>query len=90
MKTIHYPNKRGSHLVAIVPMAPFTPKSTSKLRSALHFRYLIVIIDIIPVLILLNPNNNYHNGFYNTFNDNHFIYSDYLLCTVTASAHSIR
>ena len=22
----------------IVPMAPFTPKSTSKLRSALHFR----------------------------------------------------
>ena len=24
-----------SHLVTIVPMAPFTPKSTSKLRSAL-------------------------------------------------------
>ena len=24
-------------------MAPFTPKLTSKLRSALHFRYLIVI-----------------------------------------------
>ena len=28
---------------AIVPVAPFTPKSTSKLRSALHFRDSIVI-----------------------------------------------
>ena len=26
MKTIHYPNKIRSHLVTIVPMAPFTPK----------------------------------------------------------------
>ena len=46
MKTIHYPNKIRSHLVTIAPMAPFTPKSTSKLRSALsalHFRYSIVI-----------------------------------------------
>ena len=33
-------------LVTIVPMAPFTPKSTSKLRSALialQFKYSIVI-----------------------------------------------
>ena len=44
MKTIiHYPKKIRSHLVTIAPMAPFTPKSTSKLRSALHFKYLIVI-----------------------------------------------
>ena len=43
MKTMHYPNTIRSHLVTIVPMAPFTPKSTSKLRSALHIRYLIVI-----------------------------------------------
>ena len=43
MKTIHYPNTIRSHLVTIVPMAPFTPKSTSKLRSALHFRSSIVI-----------------------------------------------
>ena len=43
MKTIHYPNKITSHSVTIVPMTPFTPKSTSKLRSALHFRYSIVI-----------------------------------------------
>ena len=43
MKTIHYPNTKTSHLVTIVPMAPFTPKSTSKLRSALHFRNSIVI-----------------------------------------------
>ena len=43
MKTIHYPNTIRSYLVTIVPMAPFTPKSTSKLRSALHIRYSIVI-----------------------------------------------
>ena len=48
MKTIHYPNKIASHLVAIAPMAPFTPKSTSKLRFALHFRYSIVITRFIP------------------------------------------
>ena len=36
MKTMHYPNKIRSHLVIIAPMAPLTPKSTSKLRSALH------------------------------------------------------
>ena len=39
MKTIHYLNKIRSHLVTIVPMAPFTPKSALKLRSALHLRY---------------------------------------------------
>ena len=43
MKSIHYPNTLKSHLVTIVPMAPFTLKSTSKLRSALHFSYAIVI-----------------------------------------------
>ena len=43
MKTTHYPNTIRSHMVTIVPMAPFTPKSTSKLRSALHFRYSTVI-----------------------------------------------
>ena len=47
MKTTHYPNKIRSHLVTIVPMAPFTPKSTSKLRSALQFRYSIVIPSFI-------------------------------------------
>ena len=31
MKTMHYPNTIRSHLVTIVPIAPFTPKSTSKL-----------------------------------------------------------
>ena len=35
MKTIYYPNKVRFHLVT---MAPFTPKSTSNVRSALHFR----------------------------------------------------
>ena len=43
MKTMHYPNTIRSHLVIIVPVAPFTPKSTSKLRSALHIRYSKVI-----------------------------------------------
>ena len=48
MKTVHYPIKIRSHLVTIVSMAPFTPKSTSKLRSALHYRYSIVIPRFIP------------------------------------------
>ena len=43
MKTIPYPNTLRSHLVTNVPMAQFTLKSTSKLRSALLFGYLIVI-----------------------------------------------
>ena len=43
MKTMHYSNTIRSHLVTIVPMAPFTLKSTSKLRSALHIRYSKVI-----------------------------------------------
>ena len=43
MKTIYYSNKIKSHSVTIAPIAPFTPRSTSKLRSALHFRYSIVI-----------------------------------------------
>ena len=80
MNTIHYPNTIRSHLVTIVPMAPFTPKSTSKLRSALHVRYSI---------ILLNPNNRYSHGFPNTF-DNHYVNSDYLVWSVPAIAHIIR
>ena len=48
MKTIQYQNKVRSHLVTIVPMAPFTPKSTTELRFALHFRYSIVIPLSIP------------------------------------------
>ena len=43
MKTMHYPNTIRSHLVTIVPVAPFTPKSTLKLMSALHTRYSKVI-----------------------------------------------
>ena len=35
-------------LVTIVSMAPLIPRSTSKLRSALHFRYLKVIAHFIP------------------------------------------
>ena len=46
MKTIHYPNKIRSHLVTIVPMAPFTPKSTPK--DLLHSRCLKVIPPFIP------------------------------------------
>ena len=47
MKTTHYPIKIKSYLVTIVSMAPFTPKSTSKLKSALHFRYSIVVPRLI-------------------------------------------
>ena len=48
MKTNHYPNKITSHLVTNVPMMSFTLKSTSKLRSFLHFRYSIVTPRFIP------------------------------------------
>ena len=41
-------NKLRSHLVTIAPMAPFTPKSISKLRSALHFKCSKVIPRFIP------------------------------------------
>ena len=48
MKTNHYPNKITFHLVTIVPLTSLSLKSTSKLRSFLHFRYLIVIPRFIP------------------------------------------
>ena len=86
MKTIHYPNRIRSHLVTIVLVAPFTPKSTSKLRSALHFSYSVVILRFYSHA---NPNNHYNHGFPNTFDYNHYVYSDYLVCSVTAIAHII-
>ena len=58
MKTNHYPNKMASHFVTIVPMTTFTLKSTSKFRS-FHVSF--------PLLIQLNFNNYYDNGFHNTF-----------------------
>ena len=76
MKTIHYPNIIRSHLVTIAPMSPFTPKSTSTLRSALHFRYSIVITLAISRANTLNPNRHYNHGFHNTFYYNHFTNSD--------------
>ena len=92
---MHYPNTIRSHLVTIVPVAPFTPKSTSKFRFALHIRYSKVIPRFIshasfPTLILLKPNNHYNHGFPNTFDYNHYVYSDYLMCSVPAIAHIIR
>ena len=83
MKTIHYSNNIRSHLVTIVPMVPFTTKSTSKLRSALHFRYSIVTPNFIP-------NNHYTHGFPNNFDYNHYVYSDYLDWSVPVIAHIIR
>ena len=47
-KMIRYPIKIRSHLVTIVPMEPFTPKSTLKLRSDLPVRNSIVIPFFIP------------------------------------------
>ena len=87
---MHYPNTIRSHFVTIVPMAPFTPKSTSKLR-------LLCTLDIrkssgasFPALILLNYKNHYNHGFSNTFDYSHCVYSDYLVCSVPAIAHIIR
>ena len=58
-------------------------KTTSKLRSALHFRYSIVKSHAsFPALILLNPNNHYNDDFHNIFYYNHYVYSDYLLLAI--------
>ena len=43
LKSFYSPNKITSHQVATVPMALFDLKLTSNVRSALHFRYSIVI-----------------------------------------------
>ena len=87
---ILYPNILRSHLVTIAPMAPLSPKSTSKLKFALHCSYSIVILRFIPALLRLKPNNHYNHGFHITFDNNHFTNSDQLLYTMTASAHIIR
>ena len=76
MKTIHYPNIIRSQLVTISPMAPLTPKSTSKLRVALHFSYSIVISRFIPRANTANPNNQYNHGSHNTFDYNHITIID--------------
>ena len=83
-KTSHYPNTIKSHLVTTVSMT-FTLKSTSKLSSDLHFRYSIAISRLTS-----QSYNHYNHGFYNTFDCNHYMYSVYLLYTVTASVHIIR
>ena len=70
--------------------APFTPKSTSNLRSALHIRYSIVIPRFISRVNMLIPNNHYNHGYPNTFDYNHYVYSDYLVCSVPAIAQFIR
>ena len=51
----------------------FTPKSVSKLRSALHIRYSESSHASFPALILLKPNNHYNHGFPNTFDYNHYV-----------------
>ena len=83
-------------MVTNVPMAPFTPNSTSRLGSVLHFRYLILIPALFPIantVCFKNPklnHNDYNNRvFCNTFDNNHCICSDYLLYRVTASGHTV-
>ena len=55
-KWIHYPNKIWSHLVTIVTMAAFTPKSISRLWSALTFdshpmlHSLLLILSVSKIL----------------------------------------
>ena len=87
---MHYPNTIRSQLVTIEPMVSFTLKSTSKLGSALHIRYSESSHASFPVLILLHHNNLYNHGFSNTFDYNHYVNSDYLVCSVRAIAHIIR
>ena len=40
--------------------------------------------------MLLKPNNHYNHGFPTTLDYNHYVYSDYLVCSVPAVAHIIR
>ena len=47
------------------------------------------IFESQSALILLNPNNHYNHGFPNTFDYNHYVYSNYLVCSVSAIAHII-
>ena len=88
MKTIHYLNTIRSHLVTIVPMALFTPKSNSKLMPC-TFDIRKSSQASIPALIPLNL-NHYNHVFPNTFDYNHYVYNDYLVCSVPAIAHIIR
>ena len=90
MKSIHYPNTLKFHLVTIVPMAAFTPKSTSKLRFALHFSYSIVIRRFYSRANTAQSKYHYNDGFPNTFDYNHYAYSDNFVCSVIAIAHIIR
>ena len=40
-----------------------------------------------PALILLKPNNHYNHDIPTTFDYNHYVYSDYFVCSVPAIAH---
>ena len=64
--------------------------------SKINFKFEICTLDIrwtshasFPTPILLNPNNHYNHGFHTLLTATTFCYSDYLLCTVTASTHII-
>ena len=54
----------------------------------LDFKYILLLLLLL--LILRNPNNHYNHGFPNTFDYNYYVYSDYLVCSMTAIAHIIR
>ena len=55
-------------------MVPFTPKSTLKLRSALHYSHPNASFPIAKTVCFkiskLNPNNHYNRDFRNTFDYN--------------------
>ena len=81
---------------AFVPMASFTLKLSSKLRSVLHYINSIVIRCFSPIANTvcfknskLIINNHYNSGFRNTFHHKHCMCSVYLLLTVTASGHIV-
>ena len=79
MKTIHYTNTLRSHLVTI-----------NRLNGAVYSKINSKLEICSTLLILRNPNNHYNHGFPNTFDYNHYVYSDYFVCSVTAIAHIIR
>ena len=72
MKTIHSPNKIRSHFGHILTNGAVYSKMKFKVETCSA----LIIFDSHPALILLNPNNHYNHGFYNTLDYNHFINSD--------------
>ena len=69
---------------------PFLIILSNSIQWSIISKALLASRNVIYTLALLNPNNHYNHGFPNTFDYNHYVYSDYLVCSVPAIAHIIH